>query len=321
MSMIRVSELSRRYGDVLALDRVSFEVGRGEVLGFLGPNGAGKTTTMKILTGFLAPSGGEARIDGRAVDGRDGDFRGLLGYLPESAPAYPEMRVLDYLRFVARLRGLRGRAAVDRAIERVGLEPMARREIRALSKGYRQRVGLAQALVHDPPILILDEPTSGLDPNQVLGIRRLIGELGQEKTLIFSSHVMQEVQAVATRVLILDHGRIVADGSPTQLGGGDGWSRLRVRGAAPDTVAARLQALDGVSAARVVGPRVEVRGPDGEAARAAAARAVVEAGWDLAELTPPADDLESIFRRLTTGAERAADDDGASAEHRAGGPR
>ncbi len=301
--MIRVTELTRRYGDVLALDRVDFSVGRGEVLGFLGPNGAGKTTTMKILTGFLAPTAGEARIDGRAVDGRDGEFRHLLGYLPENAPAYPEMRVVDYLRFVARLRGLRRAGdAVRRTLERVGLEPMARREIRALSKGYRQRVGLAQALVHDPPILILDEPTSGLDPNQVVGIRALIRALGQDKTLIFSSHVMQEVQAVATRVLILDRGRIVADGAPAALGVGEGWSRLRVVGAPPEAVVARLAALAAVAEARAVADGVEIRGhadAPADAARSAAAAAVIAAGWALTELRPAGDDLESVFRRLT----------------------
>jgi len=300
--MIRVTELSRRYGDVVALDRISFSVGRGEVLGFLGPNGAGKTTTMKILTGFLAPTAGEVRIDGRAVDGRDGEFRDRVGYLPENAPGCPEMRVADYLRFVARVRGLgAGRAAVQRVIERVGLGLMARREIRALSKGYRQRVGLAQALVHDPPILILDEPTSGLDPNQVLGIRALIRQLGHDKTLIFSSHVMQEVQAVATRVLILDRGRIVADGPPDELGDGAGWSRLRVRGAAPADVAARLVQASIALEARVAGDAVLIRGEPGAQVRAAAARAVVEAGWSLIELGPSGDDLESSFRRLTSG--------------------
>ncbi len=304
--MIRVVELSRRYGPVVALDRISFTVEPGEVLGFLGPNGAGKTTTMKILTGVLAPGGGEARIDGRAADGRDGEFRGRLGYLPESAPAYPEMRVGDYLRFVARARGIRRRdvaPAVARAVERVGLGPMLRREIRALSKGYRQRVGLAQSLVHDPPILILDEPTSGLDPNQVLGIRALIRELGRTKTVIFSSHVMAEVQAVATRVIILHRGRIVADGAPAELGDGGRRSLIRAGGLPPAALAERLGGLPEVAGARVVDGGVELEAAaDGDAARAAAARAVVEGGGELLELRPLAADLEAIFQRLTSGA-------------------
>ena len=295
--MIRVETLSRRYGSLLALDRISFAVGRGEVLGFLGPNGAGKTTTMKILTGYLAPTDGEVRIAGRRVSGRDGEFRDRLGYLPESAAAYPEMRVGDYLDFVARLRGIHRRdrrARVSAALDRCGLGAMIDREIRALSKGYRQRVGLAQAIVHDPDILILDEPTSGLDPNQVVEIRALIRELGRDKTILFSSHILQEVQAVATRVLILGRGRIVADGPPDALSA-RGALRLRVGGDLA-SIAGRLEALPGVTAARVV---------DGEIAldtasdvRAAVARAVVEAGADLLELRP-ADDLEAVFRRLT----------------------
>ncbi|MCB9526803.1 MAG: ATP-binding cassette domain-containing protein [Myxococcales bacterium] len=294
--MIEVDTLSRRYGPLLALDRVSFRVGRGEVLGFLGPNGAGKTTTMKIITGYLAPTSGEVRVSGRRVSGRDGEFRDRLGYLPESAPAYPEMRVGDYLRFVARLRGIarRERAArVDEALDRCGLGAMRGREIRALSKGYRQRVGLAQAIVHDPDVLVLDEPTSGLDPNQVVEIRALIRALGREKTIIFSSHVLAEVQAVATRVVILGRGRIVADGSPAAL---TGRGALRVTVDDPAAVVRLLGGVPGVAAARVVDGEVEVSAA--EDVRAAVARAVVEAGHALLGLRP-ADDLEAVFRRLT----------------------
>lgn len=294
--MIEVDTLSRRYGPLLALDRVSFRVGRGEVLGFLGPNGAGKTTTMKIITGYLAPTSGEVRVSGRRVSGRDGEFRDRLGYLPESAPAYPEMRVGDYLGFVARLRGIarRERAArVDEALDRCGLGAMRGREIRALSKGYRQRVGLAQAIVHDPDVLVLDEPTSGLDPNQVVEIRALIRALGREKTIIFSSHVLAEVQAVATRVVILGRGRIVADGPPAAL---TGRGALRVEVDDPAAVVTLLGGVPGVSGARVVDGEVEVSAA--EDVRAAVARAVVGAGHALLGLRP-ADDLEAVFRRLT----------------------
>ena len=298
--MIEVDGVSRRYGPVLALDRVSFGVDRGEVVGFLGPNGAGKSTTMKILTGFLAPSAGMARVAGRRVDGRDGPFREQLGYLPESAASYPEMRVGDYLRFAARVRGVGRRALAARvgeAVERCGLGEMVGREIRALSKGYRQRVGLAQAIVHDPAVLILDEPTSGLDPNQVAEIRALIRALGREKTVLFSSHVLAEVQAVASRVVILGRGRIVADGSPAALGAG-GALRVTVDDAAG--VAALLAGVDGVEAARVVGEgEVEVRAAGD--VRAAVARAVVEGGFSLLGLRA-GDDLEAVFRRLTEGA-------------------
>ena len=216
--VIAVSHLQKRYGALTALHDVSFEVGAGEIVGFLGPNGAGKTTTMKILTGFCAPSGGSARVCGFDVVGDSLEVRRRIGYLPESAPSYAEMRVLDYLDFVARVRGLaesERATALERAATLTDIRDRLHQVIGTLSKGYKQRVGLAQALLHQPPVLILDEPTSGLDPNQIVAIRDLIREIGRSRTVILSTHILQEVQATCDRVLIVHKGRIVAD-APTE---------------------------------------------------------------------------------------------------------
>ena len=301
--MIRVDGLRRVYGPVVALDGISFEVERGEVLGFLGPNGAGKTTTMKILTGYLSPTSGQAWVAGREV-GATGDPRSVVGYLPEHAPVYPELTVDEYLAYVSRVRAVARKERserIARAVERCGLEEMRRRPLGALSKGYRQRVGLAQAILHDPDVLILDEPTTGLDPNQVAEIRALVRELGQTRTVVFSSHVMQEVQAVATRVVILDQGRIVADDTPDALTQRDHRLRVMVGGADPATVLAHLQGLDRVDDARLVdGGDVTVELRCDSDVRADVARAVLARGWDLLELRPTGADLETVFRQLTT---------------------
>ena len=222
--MIRVDELEKSFGDVRAVDRVSFEIRRGEVVGFLGPNGAGKSTTMKMLTGFLVPDGGRAEVAGAPVDplapGGGVAARRHLGYLPESTPLYRSMRVDRYLDYVGRVRGLsRGarRAASERVVHDCDLEGYTRRRIATLSKGYRQRVGLAQALFGDPDVLVLDEPTSGLDPAEIVRIRELVRRLGERKTILLSTHVLSEVQETCRRVIILSAGRIVADGSPLDL--------------------------------------------------------------------------------------------------------
>lgn len=305
--MIQVEQLRRHYGPVVALDGISFRVEPGEVLGFLGPNGAGKTTTMKILTGFLAPTAGRAFVAGKPVDGPRADFRRHLGYLPESAPLHPELTVEEHLLFAGRARGMgraRLRARLAAVAEQCGLGPVRGREVRQLSKGYRQRVGLAQAILDEPDLLILDEPTSGLDPNQVVEMRSLVRSLGAARTVLFSSHVLQEVQAVATRVLILDRGRIVADGTPAELGARvtGGSLRLRVRGADAVTVQRRLASLEGVQRATADGVgevEVRVQPCDGREIRPQVARAVVEAGWDLLALDLDRADLEAVFRHLT----------------------
>jgi ABC-2 type transport system ATP-binding protein len=212
MSII-LKNISKKYGPQLALDDVSFEIKKGEILGFIGPNGAGKSTTMKIITGYIPPTEGEVYINGMDAVEHSLETRKITGYLPEANPLYTEMYVKEYLRYIAGIYGFRknkGKLVAD-IIERTGLEIESHKKIGALSKGYRQRVGLAQALIHDPEILILDEPTSGLDPNQIIEIRNLISELGKEKTVMLSTHIMQEVEAICDRVIIINRGRIVAD--------------------------------------------------------------------------------------------------------------
>lgn len=220
MAAIEVQNLVRKYGSFTAVDKISFEVKRGEIVGFLGPNGAGKTTTMKVLTGFIAPSDGTVKIDGFDVLESPIEVKNRIGYLPESAPVYRDMTVEAYLEFVGQARGLASAervAALQRVALKCGLTQRLKQPISDLSKGYRQRVGLAQALIHNPPILVLDEPTSGLDPNQIVEIRNLIREIGQTRTVILSTHILSEVQATCDRVLIINQGQIVADGSTDEI--------------------------------------------------------------------------------------------------------
>lgn len=218
--MIDVQDLVKRYGPTLAVDRIGFRIPQGQVVGFLGPNGAGKSTTIRILTGYLPPSSGQARIDGQDVMSAPKQARARIGYLPESNPLYPEMRVEEYLDYRGRLYEMpatQRRRRIAETIDRCGLSPVRRRTIGALSKGNRQRVGLAQALLHEPPVLILDEPTSGLDPNQVQQFRALIQELRGRHTILLSTHILPEVEKVADQVIVIAAGRIVAQGSPEEL--------------------------------------------------------------------------------------------------------
>jgi ABC-2 type transport system ATP-binding protein len=218
--MLEIESLTKRFDTVTAVAGLSLTVGRGEVLGFLGPNGAGKTTTMKMVTGFLAPDGGTARICGHDIGGDTLRAQARLGYLPEGAPAYGEMTPRGFLGFIASVRTLHGeaaRAARARAVERTGLEGVLDQPIETLSKGYRRRVGLAQAILHDPDVLILDEPTDGLDPNQKHSVRALIKSIAATKTIVISTHVLEEVEAVCTRAVIINRGRLVADGTPAAL--------------------------------------------------------------------------------------------------------
>jgi len=218
--MIKANKLTMNYGPVVALNEASFEVQRGEIVGLLGPNGAGKSTAMKILTTYLYPTGGTAEVGGMNVLEKPLEVRRVIGYLPEILPLYMDMEVRAYLDFVARARGLRGamlKKRIDAVVDTCGLRPMYRKVIRELSKGYKQRAGLAQALVHNPEVIILDEPTSGLDPHQILEIRNLIRELAEDKTVILSTHILQEVQATADRIVIINRGRIVGDGTIEEL--------------------------------------------------------------------------------------------------------
>ena len=250
---IEVKNLSKRYGNVRAVSDVSFSVGDKAVLGFLGPNGAGKTTVMKILTGFHFPSGGEAFIDGIPVDENPLEVKKRIGYLPENVPLYGDLTVDEYLSFAAQARDIpkeERAAAVNASLEACGLMPYRGRRIETLSKGYRQRAGLAQAILHDPPILILDEPTTGLDPNQIIEIRSLIKELGKRKTVILSTHILQEVEAICTQVLIINDGRIAAQGSPEEIAGsmkgGDTWE-LVLKSANANAYANACAVIDGLN--------------------------------------------------------------------------
>jgi ABC-2 type transport system ATP-binding protein len=251
--VIEVHNLTKRYGQVEAVKDVSFSVGKGQVLGFLGPNGAGKTTIMKILTGFHFPTEGEALVDGIPVQEDPVEVKRRIGYLPESVPLYTDLTAGEYLAFAAGARLLRGgekAKAIKAGIEACGLEAVRGRKIETLSKGYKQRLGLAQAILHDPPILILDEPTSGLDPNQIIEIRSLIKDLGKRKTVILSTHILQEVEAVCSQVLILNEGRIAAQGRPEDIAGtmkgGDTWE-LILKGADVSGIEARLARLGPLS--------------------------------------------------------------------------
>ena len=218
--MIEVKGLVKIYGTKRAVDGVSFTVKRGEILGFLGPNGAGKSTTMKLITGFISPNAGTAIVDGHDVTQEPVAVKRKVGYLPENAPAYPEMTVEEFLTFIAETRGFRGNAraaVVNRAAELTHLTPVRRQTFETLSKGYKQRVGLAQALLHDPPVLILDEPTDGLDPNQKNEVRALIKNMATEKAVVLSTHILEEVEAICTRVIIISAGKLVVDETPAQL--------------------------------------------------------------------------------------------------------
>ncbi len=239
--MIEVQGLVKSFGALRAVDGVSFSVKRGDILGFLGPNGAGKSTTMKMITGFLRPDGGTATVDGIDVTADPVTVKRKLGYLPESAPAYPEMTVVEFLGFIAEVRGYRDaeakRASVDRAIGLTHLAPVRNQVIETLSKGFKQRVGFAQALLHDPPALVLDEPTDGLDPNQKIEMRALIKSMAVEKTIILSTHILEEVEAICTRVIIISRGKVVVDETPDQL-------RARQPGARLDQIFRSLTAAD-----------------------------------------------------------------------------
>jgi len=301
--MIEVRDLHKRFGAVEAVRGISFRVGRGEIVGFLGPNGAGKTTTMRILTGVFPPTSGAVRIAGRDVMHDSLACRRTVGYFPEFAPHYPELSVTSYLRFVARLKRLpRGRqaAAVDAVVDACGLGAVARRRVGALSKGYRQRVGLAQALCGDPPILILDEPTIGLDPGQVVEIRTLIGALRGDRTVLFSSHVLSEVQALCERVIVIARGRLVGEGTPADLASRLGRrQRVVVRvEAGTDVVAAALTEVTGVLAVVAVGDAWHLEASVDADVTGGVVELAQRRGWRLRELREEALALEEIFLEL-----------------------
>jgi ABC-2 type transport system ATP-binding protein len=306
--MIEAHDLTRRYGPATAVDGVSFAVGEREIVGMLGPNGAGKTTTLRMLTGFLPPNEGRVTVAGYDLLEEPRIARRELGYLPENVALYPEMRVEEYLAYRARLHGMdraTARAAIGETMERCLVADVRRKLIGTLSKGYRQRVGLAQAILHGPRVLVLDEPTVGLDPKQIIAIRELIRELGRERALLLSTHILPEVELLCDRVLIIDRGRIVGEGSPEDLRGRlQAHTRLRVElQGAPPEAADRLAALDGVDSA---GPHpahpgeLLVRAVPGADPRPAIFRAAVDHGWVLLGLSEERASLEDVFVRLTT---------------------
>ncbi len=317
--MIEAQGLTKRYGSVVAVEDATFEVKRGEVVGFLGPNGAGKTTTMKILTCFIAPSDGSARVSGADIFEDPIAVRQAIGYLPENTPLYTEMLVLEYLEYIARMRGLRGAQSDSRiraVVEETALGDVIGKSIGELSKGFRQRVGLAQALVHEPPVLLLDEPMSGLDPNQAVEIRELIREIGRERTVILSTHNLAEVQVTCGRVLIISQGRLVADDTPDELAARGGKPRFIATVQKNDHSASQLtdvfssiesvQTVDGRPGAAANELVVEIVPKADQDLRADIFRAAVAANLVLLGLEQRGENLEDVFRQLTTGNREAS---------------
>ena len=307
--MIRVENLEKYYGDIHALKGIDFEIDDGEIVGFLGANGAGKSTTLKIMTGFLAPSAGNVFIDDLNIQDHSLDIREQIGYLPEMNPLYGEMRVYDYLEFTSQIRGLEAgefKTALDRVVEQCGLHDVIHLPISACSKGYKQRVGLSAAILHDPKVLIFDEPVSGLDPNQIVEIRNLIRELGRQKMVIISSHILQEIEATVDRIVIIDHGEIVANGTSQELMAGFmGRTQLTldVKYANEESLAALTNSVDEVEVTNI-----EV--VDGrsvlsiEYAREVDPREAIfdyakTSGWAILEMTQNQVHLEDVFRGLT----------------------
>ncbi len=310
--MIEVKNLTKWYGHTLAVDDISFQVKAGSVVGFLGPNGAGKSTTLRILTCFLPATSGTVTIDGLDVFSRSVQVRERIGYMPENVPLYPEMRVREYLDFRAALRGLpagRRAAAVDRAADRCWLskpEDVMRRRVGELSRGYRQRVGLADCLLHDPPVLVLDEPTIGLDPGQVREMRNLISALGDDHTIILSSHILAEVEQTCKEIIIISGGRIVAQGTPDELRRRvTGPSRLIVelKGAAPEEMAQAIAGIEGVEKALPSRAgnwtRLAVQTKENTDLRAQVAAMAAEKGYQLRELRREVGSLEDFFVQIT----------------------
>jgi len=301
--MIETDKLTKRFGAVTAVDSVDMRIHGPGIVGFLGPNGAGKTTTMRLLTGFLPMTDGRAVVAGHDVFEEPQQVKAKVGYLPEAPPLYPELTVGEYLRFVAEIRGVptaRRLAQVGEVMERTGLRGWEDRLTGSLSKGYRQRVGLAQALVHDPPLLILDEPTSGLDPAQLVNIRKLILDLAADRTVVLSTHVLPEVERLCSRVILIHEGRLVGDGTIEELAedvGAGPWLELVVSGA-PDDISAALASVDAVDSVRRLSR--ETYRITGDAADGVAAR-VRQEGWQLKALIPHQASLQEVFVSLVGG--------------------
>jgi ABC-2 type transport system ATP-binding protein len=310
--MISVDGISKYYGDFAAVNNISFEINSGEITGLLGPNGAGKTTTLRMLTGYLKPDGGKINIAGHDSETESIETKKLIGYLPESAPLYPDMTVYDYLKFIAEIRGI-SKDAIDGKIEKTaglyGIREVMHKNISELSKGYRQRTGLAQALIHDPEILILDEPTSGLDPNQIIEIRNLIKEIGREKTVILSTHILSEVEASCARVIIINNGTIAADEKTSTLQNLKSGSRkitVKISGTDYSGFAEAVQSINGVAGIEKISDQAIVEASISCAGDSSVEpeifRCIASRGWNLHEMKQDQTSLENIFRELTRGA-------------------
>jgi ABC-2 type transport system ATP-binding protein len=305
---IVVENLTKKYGAQRAVDNISFRVKTGEILGFLGPNGAGKTTTMKAIVTYLTPNEGDIHVGNFSIHQNPDEVKKLIGYLPENNPLYSDMPVIDYLKFVAELQGIAKAKIRDKILEMIticGLEGEKHKKIGELSKGYKQRVGLAQALIHDPQVLILDEPTSGLDPNQIVEIRELIKKIGREKTVILSSHILAEVEATCDRILIINKGKIVADGTSKDLrkqSEGREILKVKVEDGDKNDIFKTLQGLSTIGIVDFMkkdDSAYEVQSKPGISSRKEIFKLCVEKGWTLTEMTPIETKLEDIFRELT----------------------
>ena len=305
---IVVENLTKIYGTQRAVDNITFRVKTGEVLGFLGPNGAGKTTTMKAITTYLIPNEGTIKVGEFSISEQPDEIKKRIGYLPESNPLYQEMPVIDYLRFVAELQGIEKSKVNDRLREMVdicGLEGEKHKKIGELSKGYKQRVGLAQALIHDPEVLILDEPTSGLDPNQIVEIRELIKKIGRKKTVILSSHILAEVEATCDRIMIINKGKIVADGTSEELrkhAQGKEIIKVTIEDGDWSSIFEKLQKIDSVDVVDILNKEknvFEIQSRANQSSRKKVFKVCVENNWTLTEMTPIETKLEDIFRELT----------------------
>jgi ABC-2 type transport system ATP-binding protein len=305
---IRIENLSKRYGMQTAVDNISFQVNTGEILGFLGPNGAGKSTSMKMITGYIGIGGGDILLGGRSIREHGDDLKKHIGYLPENNPLYLDMTVMDYLDFCAALQGVPRNMIKDRMRQMIkvcGLNAEKHKKIGELSKGYRQRVGLAQAMIHDPAVLILDEPTTGLDPNQIVEIRKLIRELGKEKTVILSTHILPEVEATCDKILIINKGKIVADGTADTLrkqASGSELLKIRIEDGSKDEILNALQNLPSVQKVFISDAavnRFEIQTKIGQSSKRDVFHLCVNRGWVLSESIPVETRLEDIFRNLT----------------------
>ena len=310
-SMVEISNLTKSFGTITAVNGVSFTVGQGEVLGFLGPNGAGKSTTMKMITGFLTPTSGTVRVCGFDVQEQPLEAKRRIGYLPEGAPAYQDMTPASFLNFIGEMRGLRGEAlkkAVSNTVEKVNLQTVMNQSIETLSKGFKRRVGLAQAILHDPEVLVLDEPTDGLDPNQKHEVRTLIRAMAQHKAIILSTHILEEVHAVCTRAMIIAKGKVVSDGTPAELEGKAPTHNtvlMTVRGVTPEEAKHRLLTVRGVNTVEekgIDGDLVQFRifPDDGQWILPDVGHYAREQGWEVREMYVDRGQLDEVFRLLTT---------------------